>query len=72
MHGTIVTENNSPLMHAASIVVIHAIKHLAGIPGQIKLLPPNVKDSVRRPKTEIMNENPCPGHPFPSPSVYPL
>ncbi|MBN1103418.1 MAG: DUF1846 domain-containing protein [Deltaproteobacteria bacterium] len=54
--GTIVTGNNSPLMHAASSVVIHAIKHLAGIPGQIKLLPPYVTDSVRRLKTEIMNE----------------
>jgi len=54
--GTIVTGNNSPLMHAASSVVIHAIKHLAGIPGQIKLLPPYVTDAVRRLKTEIMKE----------------
>jgi uncharacterized protein (UPF0371 family) len=52
----IVTGNNSPLMHAASSVVIHAIKHLADIPGKIKLLPPHVTDSVRRLKTEIMNE----------------
>ncbi|RJR25904.1 MAG: DUF1846 domain-containing protein [Desulfobacteraceae bacterium] len=54
--GTIVTGNNSPLMHAASSVVIHAIKHMAGIPGQIKLLPSFVTDSVRRLKTEIMKE----------------
>jgi uncharacterized protein (UPF0371 family) len=54
--GTIVTGSNSPLMHAASSVVIHAIKHLAGIPGMIKLLPPYVTDSVSRLKTEIMNE----------------
>lgn len=54
--GTIVTGNNSPLMHAASSVVIHAIKHLAGIPDKIKLLPPHITDSVRNLKTEILNE----------------
>lgn len=54
--GTIVTGNNSPRMHAASSLVIHAIKHLAGIPNKIKLLPPNVTDSVMNLKTEILNE----------------
>ncbi|RJR34024.1 MAG: DUF1846 domain-containing protein [Desulfobacteraceae bacterium] len=54
--GTIVTGNNSALMHAASSVIIHAIKHLAGIPKMIKLLPPHVTDAVCRLKTEIMSE----------------
>ncbi|PKN85346.1 MAG: hypothetical protein CVU51_08970 [Deltaproteobacteria bacterium HGW-Deltaproteobacteria-1] len=54
--GTIITGNNSPLMHAASSVVIHAIKHLAGIPDKIKLLPPNITDSIRKLKTEILDE----------------
>ncbi|UCD86867.1 MAG: DUF1846 domain-containing protein [Desulfobacterales bacterium] len=54
--GTIVTGNNSPRMHAASSLVIHAIKHLAEIPHKIKLLPPHVTDSVRNLKTEILNE----------------
>jgi len=54
--GSIITGSNSPLMHAASSVVIHAIKHLADIPAKIKLLPPNITDSVRRLKTEILNE----------------
>jgi uncharacterized protein (UPF0371 family) len=54
--GTIVTGNNSPRMHAASSLVIHAIKHLAEIPDKIKLLPPHVIDSVRNLKTEILNE----------------
>jgi len=54
--GTVITGSNSPLMHAASSVVIHAIKHLAGIPEQIKLLPPFITDSVRNLKTEILNE----------------
>jgi uncharacterized protein (UPF0371 family) len=54
--GTIVTGNNSPLMHAASSVIIHAIKHLADIPDKIKLLPSFITDSVRNLKTEILNE----------------
>ena len=54
--GTIITGNNSPLMHAASSLVIHAIKHLAGIPDKIKLLPPNITDSIRTLKTKILNE----------------
>lgn len=54
--GTIVTGNNSPLMHAASSVVMHAVKHLAEIPDKIKLLPPNITGSVKNLKTEILNE----------------
>ncbi|MCK9227976.1 MAG: DUF1846 domain-containing protein [Syntrophorhabdaceae bacterium] len=54
--GTIVTGSNSPLMHAATSLVIHAIKHLAGIPDQLALLPDYVTDSVRYLKTRILNE----------------
>jgi uncharacterized protein (UPF0371 family) len=54
--GSIITGNNSPLMHAASSVVIHAIKHLAGIPKKIKLLPPSITGSIGKLKTEILNE----------------
>ena len=55
-YGTIVTGNNSPLMHAASSLILHAIKHLAEIPPKIKLLPSNITDSVKNLKTEILNE----------------
>jgi len=54
--GTIITGNNSPQLHAASSLILHAIKHLAGIPGKIKLLTPNIIESVRNLKTEILNE----------------
>jgi len=54
--GLIITGSNSPLMHAASSVVIHAIKHLAGIPDKIKLLPATITGSIGRLKTEILNE----------------
>jgi uncharacterized protein (UPF0371 family) len=55
-NGTIVTGSNSSLMHAASSLILHAIKHLAGIPGKIKLLPPYVTNSVRNLKMEMLNE----------------
>jgi uncharacterized protein (UPF0371 family) len=54
--GTIITGNNSPLFHAASSVVIHAIKHLAGIPEKIQLLPPYITTSISNLKTEILKE----------------
>jgi uncharacterized protein (UPF0371 family) len=54
--GTIITGSNSPLLHAASSVVIHAIKHLAGIPAKIRLLPTSITDSVHHLKTEILKE----------------
>ncbi len=54
--GTIVSGSNSSHLHAASSLILHAIKHLAGIPEKIKLLPPNITESVRNLKTEILNE----------------
>lgn len=54
--GTIITGNNSPLMHAASSLVLHAIKHLADIPPKIKLLPAYITDSIRHLKTEMLHE----------------
>lgn len=54
--GAIVTGSNSPLMHAASSVVLHAVKHLAGIPEKIKLLPPVITDALSTLKTKVMSE----------------
>ena len=54
--GTIVTGNNSSRLHAASSLVLHAIKRLAGVPDKIKLLPPNIIESVKNLKTEVLNE----------------
>ena len=54
--GAIVTGENSPLMHAASALVLHAIKHLAGIPPKIKLLPPHITDSIGNLKVEMLHE----------------
>lgn len=44
--GSIVTGRNSPLMHAASALIINAMKKMAGIPDMIPLLSPSVIESV--------------------------
>ena len=54
--GTIVSGSNSPHLHAASSLILHAIKYLAEIPDKIKLLTPNITESVRNLKTEVLNE----------------
>ena len=54
--GTIVTGSNSPHLHAASSLILHAIKHISEIPDKIKLLPPNIIESVKNLKTEVLNE----------------
>ncbi|MGV8079845.1 MAG: DUF1846 domain-containing protein [Syntrophales bacterium] len=56
MDGTIVTGNNSPLMHAASSLILHAVKRLADIPARIKLLPAYITDAVCNLKTEALGE----------------
>ena len=54
--GTIVTGSNSSQFHAASSLVLHAIKHLAEIPEKIELLSHNITESVSSLKTKVLNE----------------
>jgi uncharacterized protein (UPF0371 family) len=54
--GTIITGHNSPLMHAASALLLNAIKHLAGIPDEIDLIGENVILSVGTLKKDILNQ----------------
>ena len=53
--GTVITGKNSPLMHAASSLILNAIKHLAGIPDKIHLLSPNITASIGTLKRDILN-----------------
>lgn len=53
--GSIVTGENSPLMHAASSLVLNTIKKLAEIPDKIHLLSPAILESVGRLKKEVLN-----------------
>jgi len=52
--GRIVTGKNSPLMHAASSVVLNAVKVLAGMPDAIHLLAPQVTESLTHFKKDIL------------------
>ncbi len=52
---TLITGHNSPLLHAASSMIINAIKHMAGIPRQLHLLPTAITESVNSFKTGILN-----------------
>ncbi len=54
-NGFIVTGKNSPLMHAASSLVLNAIKHLAKIPDKIHLLSPAIIESVANLKRNVLN-----------------
>jgi uncharacterized protein (UPF0371 family) len=53
--GTLITGKNSLMMHAASSMILNAIKHLASIPDQIHLLSPAITQSIGHFKKEIYN-----------------
>jgi uncharacterized protein (UPF0371 family) len=52
--GVIVTGKNSPLMHAASSLVLNAVKRLAEVPDRLHLLSPAIIDSVGNLKQHIL------------------
>jgi uncharacterized protein (UPF0371 family) len=53
--GSLITGKNSSMMHAASSLVLNAIKHLANIPDKIHLLSPAITASIGHFKKEIYN-----------------
>ncbi len=53
--GAIITGKSSSLMHAASSLILNATKHLAGIPDNIHLLPPNVIGSLSYLNKDVLN-----------------
>jgi uncharacterized protein (UPF0371 family) len=53
--GRVVLGRNSPLMHAASSVVLNAVKDLAGIPDRLDLLSSNIIESIAELKEDILN-----------------
>ena len=55
--GRIVTGKNSPLLHAASALVLNAIKELAGIPTRLDLLSPAVIDAIGRLRKDVLGED---------------
>lgn len=55
--GRFVTGKNSPQMHAASSLVLNAIKVLADIPDNIHLLPPPITASLTHFKKDVLKGN---------------
>jgi uncharacterized protein (UPF0371 family) len=53
--GRVVVGRNSPLMHAASSLVLNAIKLLAEIPRGLHLLSPNLIESIGELKKDILS-----------------
>jgi uncharacterized protein (UPF0371 family) len=53
--GTIITGKNSVLMHAASSLILNAIKHLANLPDELLLISSDVINSVSSLKKDILN-----------------
>ena len=53
--GTLVTGQNSPLLHAASSLVLNAIKRLAGVPDRLPLLADATLESIGHLKKDILN-----------------
>lgn len=53
--GRIVTGKNSKLMHAASSLILNAVKTLANIPDEILLLSPNIITQIAKLKEGILN-----------------
>ena len=51
---SIVAGKNSSLFHAASSLVLNAVKQLAGIPDAIDLLPETIIDAVGNLKREVL------------------
>ncbi|MBM3244653.1 MAG: DUF1846 domain-containing protein [Candidatus Omnitrophica bacterium] len=56
--GRVITGKNSKLMHAASSLIINAIKVLANIPDEILLLSPHIINQISKLKEGILNSGP--------------
>ena len=55
--GEIVTGRNSPMMHAASALVINAIKNLADIPEHLDLISPTVIESIGTLRKDLLGHD---------------
>ena len=53
--GRLVLGRNSPLLHAASSLLLNAVKELAGIPHRLDLLSGNIIESIAELKKDILN-----------------
>ncbi len=54
--GAIITGKNSPIMHAASSLVLNAVKHLAGVPDAIHLLAPAITEAIGKLRIGVLRQ----------------
>jgi len=53
--GRICTSTNSPVMHAGSALILNALKMLADIPDEVKLIDPKVLENITRMKRDVLS-----------------
>ncbi len=52
--GKLVAGSNSDTLHASSALLLNAVKHLAGIPKGIDIIPKNIMDSIQYLKRDVL------------------
>jgi uncharacterized protein (UPF0371 family) len=52
--GTIITSKSSPLLGCSAALLLNAMKHLAGIDHEMKLIPQSLIEPVQKTKTEYL------------------
>ena len=53
--GTILTAESSPLLGPSAALLLNALKHMAGIPHNIKLIPQNMIGPIQRTKVDYLH-----------------
>lgn len=55
MDGCIISAESSPLLGPCAALILNAVKHLAGIPHEIKLLPQRMIEPIQKTKVEYLH-----------------
>ena len=53
--GTIITARTSPLLGPSAALILNALKHLAGIPHEVKLIPQEMIEPIQRTKVDFLH-----------------
>jgi uncharacterized protein (UPF0371 family) len=53
-NGTIITAKSSPLLGCSAALILNAIKHLAGIAHEAKLIPQSLIEPIQKTKIEYL------------------
>jgi len=53
--GTVITAQQSPLLGPSAALILNALKHLAGIPHQVKLIPAEMIEPIQKTKVSYLH-----------------